>query len=540
LTTTSTSQPDSESSKEWTVDELLADPAKFILFYFPHRIEKLEPFHEELIRISTTESRSLILYPAAHGKTTLISTLLPIWAICKDPNVRISIIARNSQDARSIMRAIQYELLANTDLIEDFGPFQDKDDKTKPWSTEQIKIMDCTRRDPRATIEVFGQGGNVLGHRADWVICDDVVTEKNSATEQNRHSLKEWFTLGVSTMPEHTDSRLTVVGTLFDPQDLYHDIIDLRDPYTGEESYNTSRFSAILDHEEHRTLWEERWPWKRLMIEKAQLGTLQFNKRYCNVAVDPSMMFCREEYLTGGYIGKTKYPGCLDREWQVGGKEDTWRLAAGFDPAVGSTRSAKFCAHLILAERTDCPVEGHTRCFQVVDLVRDQMTLPQQVELILSQHREFGVDTSVIEANSYQQGLYQAVETKMNELGEAFRINPHYTSRTNKPDPITGVQSMSRWFEDGKIHIPWKTTIDQHRLRQLYDELVQFPGRTTDTVMAFWFAWKALQDSRPAWEATSYLKRPVLPQQRSSRRSILNPYYHKTGKMTLQDIVNGN
>lgn len=527
----------SDEFKEWSKEELLEDPAKFILFYFPHRIEKLEHFHEKLIEISTTAARSLILYPAAHGKTTLISTLLPIWALCKDPNIRISIIARNSQDAKSIMRAIHYELLANTDLIEDFGPFQDKDDPGKPWSTEAIKVKNCTRRDPRATIEVFGQGGNVLGHRADWVICDDVVTEKNSATELNRHSLKEWFTLGVSTMPEHVDSRLTVVGTLFDPQDLYHDIIDITDPYTGEQTYVISRFSAIVDPEEHKTLWEERWPWQRLMVEKAQLGTLQFNKRYCNIAVDPSMMFCREEYLTGGFIGKTKYPGCLDRGWSIGETEPHWRLAAGFDPAVGTTRSAKFCAHLILAERS---CELHERCFQVVDLRRDQMTLPQQVQLILEQHKEFGVDTSIIEANSYQQGLYQAVEAKMNELGEAFRISPHYTSRTNKPDPVTGVQSMSRWFEDGKIHIPWKTVQDQHRLRQLYDELVQFPGRTTDTVMAFWFAWKALQDSRPAWEATSYLKRPILPQQRSARRTILNPYYYKTGKMTLQDVVNGN
>jgi hypothetical protein len=80
------------------------DPALFIVTYFPHRINKLEEFHLRLIRTATQQTRSLILYPAGHGKTTLVSTLLPIWALCKDPNIRIAIIGKNDTRSEGIMQ----------------------------------------------------------------------------------------------------------------------------------------------------------------------------------------------------------------------------------------------------------------------------------------------------------------------------------------------------------------------------------------------------------------------------------------------------
>jgi len=524
---------------------LLADPEKFILHYFSHKIAKLEDFHKDLIHTALNHSRSLILYPAAHGKTTLISTILPIYALCCDPNIRIIIIARNYKDASAIMNAIHYELLDNQDLVEDFGPFHDPDNKIKPWSVNRITIKKSTRRDPRATIEIFGSGGNLLGKRADWVICDDVVTEKNSATDVQRETIKEWFNLGVSTVPEWGKSRLTVVGTLFDPQDLYHDIIELRSPDTGENIYAIRHHDAIVDDEKQETLWPEKWPWARLMIEKASIGTLQFNKRYRNVAVDPSRMVFREEYIRGGYANRRRYPGCIDKNYTIGELDPSWRVACGFDPAVGASRSSKFCALLAIAQGSCI---HHEKCYWVVDISRDQLTLPQQMNLVLETHKKYDAVLSRVEANSYQAGLYQAIEAKMVETGEMFRVEPHYTSRTNKPDPETGVQSMSRWFEDGKVHIPWRELSDQHRMQILVDELIIYPsgrtGATSDTVMAFWFAWKALEETMPKYASFNRLKKPLLRKNPAGKRNtILNPHYrdrhidHREGFSIGDDVT---
>lgn len=505
---------------------LLSDPALFIVTYFPHRISKLEEFHMRLIRTTTTKNRAVILYPAGHGKTTLVSTLLPIYWICENPNVRIAIIAKNTNEGEGIVRSIQSELIDNAALVRDFGPFRPEDDG-KAWSLGRLDVAKRTRRGKESTIAMFGsQSKDVLGYRTDKTICDDVVTNENSATPEQRQKMRNWFDLAVETGPEHITSTLTVVGTRFDPNDLYGDLIEMGDPEDGAAIYEVQREDAIVDEEAHETLWPYRWPWKRLMQKKAAVGTLNFNKRYRNIAVDASRMTFKEEYVRGGYVGKDSYPGCLDRTYTVGDFVGTWRKAAGFDPAVGTGRTAKFCAHVTLGQGS---CRDHERCYWVIDLERDQWTLPQQVELVIAQHQKYQLMSSQVEANSYQAGLNQSIDLKMSELGVALKVDPHYTTRTNKPDSELGVQSMAPWFERGQVHIPWADAFSQRRMKQLVEELIMFPdGRTTDTVMAFWFAWRALEIAAPRWQSMNRLETEAPMWSRTlRRRQLLNPAYQR-------------
>lgn len=469
--------------------------------------------------------RGLILYPAGHGKTTLVSTLLTIFWICQDPNVRVAIIAKNEVDAKGIMRAIHSELLGNEKLIEDFGPFQDTGNDAKAWSTERIDIKDKTKRTKEGTIQIYGSKGNVLGKRFDKVVCDDVVTEKNSSTPEQRQGMREWFNLGVETMPEFPWSSLTVIGTLFDPEDLYNDLDELVIPETGERIYARQYEDAIVDEEKKTTLWPVRWTWERLMAQKAKMGTLDFNKRYRNIAVDRSRLIFLEEYVRGGYIGKDKYPGCLDPNYSIGQYEDNWRRIAGFDPAVGISRFAKFCAHVTLGVGS---CADHERCFWVIDVERAQLTLPQQADILIQKHIAYDLYSSVIEINGYQAGLQQLVEQKAMEAGVVMRTDPHHTTKTNKPDPETGVSGMGKMVENGWLHIPWGDEHSRRKISAFVDELVQYPGgRTTDTVMALWFAWKLAQESAPKYKSINRLHDPAPTTwgRRTSRRVVKNPHY---------------
>lgn len=506
---------------------LLDNPDAFILYYFGHRIEELEQFHLRLIHNATQRPRGLILYPAAHGKTTLVSELLPIWAICRNPNVRVVDIAKNDIDAKSITRSIQSELLSNNRLISDFGPFKPDGDESKAWALERFDVAARTRHGKSSTWAAFGAGARTaLGYRTDWTICDDVVTDVNSSTPEQRGKLREWFNQGPETMGDHGDSRLTVVGTRFHPEDLYGDLMEMVLPDTGRNIWHVQTEFAVLDPDLKKVLWPKRRPWIWLMQRKAAMGTLDFNKRFNNIAVDPSRMVFKEEYVRGGYIGKLKYPGCIDKNYSVGDIPDqTWRRYAGFDPAVGKiSRSSKFCAHITLAVGS---CQDHERCYWVVDLYRDQMTLPQQVDHIIEKHVKYDVGTTMVEANSYQMGLYQAIKNKLDQEGMALDIKPHYTSRMNKPDPETGVQAMAPWFEDGKIHIPWGSPHSQRVMAQFVDELVQYPGRTTDTVMAFWFAWRQATEMGPKFRSQHYLKRPLWSPYNKGR-FVKNPIYERS------------
>jgi len=137
----------------------------------------------------------------------------------------LAIIGKNDTESEGIMQVIQAELVDNEELISDFGPFKPGQEENKPWALGRMSVAKRTRRAKEATITTFGSGAKtVLGYRTDWTICDDVITEKNSSTPEQRQKIKDWFNLCVSTGPEHYTSRLTVVGTRFDPADLYGDI----------------------------------------------------------------------------------------------------------------------------------------------------------------------------------------------------------------------------------------------------------------------------------------------------------------------------
>lgn len=506
---------------------VLENPDLFVLRYFGHKIDELKDFHNTLINAALTEPRSLILFPAGHGKTTLISTILPILEVCRNPDIKITGLFKNDMDAEGVGQAIHGELLSNELLIRDFGPFRPTEE-SKPFAITKMSMANRKLIAKEPTISLFGAGSrSALGHRSDWTFCDDIVHDQNSHTPDRRHKLKEWFMQGPATQGVSGDTRLTVVGTRFDPQDLYGDLIELGDPEQDAQIYSVHEYGAILDEDTHEVLWPERRPYKWLMIKKAEMGALDFNKRYRNIAVDESRLAFREQYIKGGWHNKNEYPGCLDREYRVGEFGDNWRRVAGFDTALGATRSAKFCAHVVLGEAS---CKHHERCFWVIDIDREQWTLPQQVDRIITKHEEYDLLRSVLEANSFQIGLKQAVDDKMDDRGLAYVMEPHYTSRTNKPDPETGVRSMSGWFERGMVHIPWGDSHSKRKMAQFVEELIMYPGRTTDTVMAFWFAWRNLQISAPKYGSFNRLDTTNSVwrgKAKLGQRRVLNPYYAK-------------
>lgn len=530
------------------------DPSLFISHYFKHRLDRLEDFHLRLIRNATEEPLALILYPAQFGKTTLVSTLLPIYQACRNPDILIGLIAKNDSESSSISSSIQAELVTNTELIRDFGQFRPTSEN-KPWAAEKMTIDQRTLIAKEPTFAFFGANSkHTLGHRTNWTVCDDVVTAENSATPEVRAKMRGWFNKSVRTM-NLPGGRTTVVGTLFDPGDLYNDLMELTTPDDGKQIWAVQREDAlpdwcecdhmradheldelqcrkcgchefVLDEQARKTLWPERWPYKSIMQLKAEMGTLDFNKRMRNIAVDASRMVFKEEYVRGGYVKKIQFPGCLDKNYVVGEYEENWRRIAGFDPAAGRGRSAKFCAHLTLGLGS-CP--KHERCVWVIDLLREQLALPQQVDHIIETHQKYDLFKSIIEANSYQIGLYDAIKQRMDEQGLAFMVEPHYTTRINKVDPEVGVHSMSPWFENGWVHIPWGNPESQRKMQYLVDELIQYPGRTTDTVMAFWFAWHVMRTSAPKYKTSNYLRHKGSAWQSlgQRRRVIINPYFAK-------------
>jgi hypothetical protein len=83
--------------------------------------------------------------------------------------------------------------------------------------------------------------------------------------------------------------------------------------------------------------------------------------------------------------------------------------------------------------------------------------------------------------------------------------------------------------ENGQLHIPYGDAHSRTLMQQFIDELVQWPGgRTTDTVMAFWFAWKLAQEAAPKFSSFNRLHEPkktTWGTNASRKRVVQNPAY---------------
>lgn len=488
----------------------------------------LEAFHLRLIMTALYEPRGLVLYPAAHGKTTLIGCLLPILEMIRNPNIRIVGVFKNETEALGVISTVKAELSENDLLVEDYGPFvPDDNDPRRPWKADWISVRARTRVAKEPTYAVFGSGAkNVLGHRSDWVICDDVVTEKNSSTPDQRTNMLTWYKEAVETSPEKIRAgeiagRITTVGTMFHPKDLY-DSIRRKVDRNGVPRYVMQREDAIADQEKHLPLWPERYSWDDLMDMRADMGTLSFNRRMRNRPVDESQQPFREAYI----LGEGDYPGCFDHHRCMGEVEPGWRIVCAIDPAVGASRSAKFVGRIVIAIPPENPAH---RLLLLCE--RDQMTVPQQADSIIQTHLDFNAMMSVIEVNGYQKGLEQIVQERMTEAGITLRIEPH-TTGMNKLDPEIGLPSLAPLLEKGHLRFPMGDAESRRKSMMLVEEFVEYPFFAyTDLMMATWFAVLKSNTAIPNFDSWNRLDERSRYRRGSGKRgrTVKNPIYdHQT------------
>lgn len=493
----------------------------FLVRYFPHRLtSRLEDFHLRLIHDALYEKRDLTLFPAGHGKTTLITCLLPILEMIRDPDIRIVEILKNDNEAAAVIMSIKSELEQNDLLIADYGPFRPaQGDPMRSWSSEAVSIQARRRLGKEHTLTVFGAGSRlILGWRSDWVIMDDVVTEKNSNTEDQRAKHVTWFNDCVMTSPEKKKAgeiagRITAVGTMFHPRDLYAYISEIEDA-DGNHVYKVSREDAIRDWEAQEVLWPALYTWQDMMNIRRAVGALSFNKRYRNKPVDESEQPFHEEDVRA----------CLDPNLVMGEWEPHWRIFQGLDPAVGKGKNAKRVGHVVIGIDPDQPEYRY-----VVEVGGEQLTVPQQRDLLISTALRYGVShvCTVVEENAYQAGLSQITEERMNELGITFRLEGHTTGK-NKQDPEIGIPSLGVLVEKHLLRIPYGDRRSKQIAERFIVEMVEYPFYAfSDQLMALWFVHLKSNVIIPNYRSFNYLNPKSMYRRHMHRRTVKNPYWDK-------------
>lgn len=510
--------------------QLLADGNydAFFLWYFPNDFQAFERLNYEFIGFLERENRGMAWLPGGHGKTTSLLHWM-VYVMCREPQISFIYCEKSEPAASQRARALMDILEFNEKLVKDFGEF-----KSRWWSANAITIKQRPIVSQWPTVAFFGaQSKATLGSRCNIIIVDDPVTADNSSSELERTRLREWYTQAAATcaypLPikkEQYLRKLFLVGTTFHMDDLYHAVlrsggythlhlpaVDLK---TGETL--SPRFTFRSTEELKKTA--ETNPSDATLLQNVQMGkvislhdyrksegTKAFMRRYQNEVRDDSTAKFPELWFRGGedeWAPPGGYPGCLeDHEHKVGrslgelpeGKNLT--VVTGVDPAAGTKGSytVRFACVTLGCDINNAPNDVYLLDIDYGQqpMVSDNPAKTSQMDIVCQHVKAFG-GRVVLEVNNVQGVWAQALRQEAQRRGMNISVTGHHTSSSKKVDPQQGIEAMAAMIENGHLYLPYKLPTDRKKVDELIEEFSYwgFYG-TDDILMAFWFAWRALE-----------------------------------------------
>lgn len=493
---------------------------------------KNEPFHNELDdNISSVDHRKIAISAArGHGKSAHISIGLPLWLMANNHNLRILLISSTAQVSKSFLSEVVGHIDRN-DEYKLYSKFVDPMQlgviprvknwakMREHWSSDSIVIDrdQLNLKDP--TINAVGLFGSILSKRADVIICDDIVTQENSATEIQRKKVIDWIytTIMPVLVPGgqfiylgntwHQDD--LVARLMHDPQfdykkkmaaiisesthpelwerwaqfimDESHEIVERR--MNAEEWYRANQ--AAMD-EGVKVLWPTRYPYSELYLMRLA-NPYAFARMYqCDPSDRPDQRF-KDAWLDAACKkGKNLRLGLGKRE-----NFEMEIVTEGVDLAISEESGSDDTALLILDKVKYSKVEGIKMGDIIVrDIIRGKMSPNQVKENIKSHHEQVKPDGIRVETVAYQ----EAIQRDLDEMGVPVR---GYKTGGEKKDPFIGINSLAIYAELGKLVLPFDNTDPRtiNLISQLVNELRAFPdGHTGDSLMALWFAFSEMRD----------------------------------------------
>jgi hypothetical protein len=475
--------------------------------------------------------------PRDHGKSKHCSVAYPLWRIAKNHNIRILIISATGGVSESFLS----EIIANIGRNEKYQAWareidptgvgvvpklKDRSKSIEDWSGKQITIEreDLNLKDP--TITATGLFGAILSKRADLIICDDVVNQMNSFTEDQRTKVKDWIETTVLPVlvpggtfiylgntwhsddvvsKYMTDPRFIVQkrrGAIISEaknQELWQKwgsimLNIMVEPKTRRQLAN----AFYLEHKEAmdegtEVLWSERYPYQRLYFERL-LNPYVFARMYqCDPSNRPDQVI-KDEWIQKA-LEKGKNLRFQDQPHQRPlGSNPAMNVievsAAGMDLAISQEESADDTA-LVYLDLIRYGYDGiGDGDYLIRQIHRGHLTPNEQRQYPKRAWAEHGMQSIRVESNGYQKSL----TIDLSEEGIPVRA---YSTGGEKFDPEIGINSFAVLMELGKVVIPSDPSDPRtvELASKLANEMRAFPdGHTGDSLMALWFAFSEVRE----------------------------------------------
>ncbi len=447
-----------------------------------------------------TQKRSCklaIAAPRDFGKSTLITLIYVVYAICYAKEKFIVILSNTSSQAKQILENIRRELTENERLRKAFPHIFEADGRPKPPRWRQDDIV------TRNGIEILalGSGQQIRGRRhgssrPTLIIADDVESPENTFSSESRDKLKDWFTKSVLRAGSES-TNILYIGNLYHPHCLLSEYVNQelnpgwdskiyqaviawpvnvglwekwRNIYNNREKFDNSggpegalnyyRANKQAMDEGAVLLWPERHSLYNLMIARED-NELSFMSELQNSPLDSkTCIFNTDElhYWDRVYSCTENLLHALDKNAL---------FFASCDPSLGGQNlKGDYSAIVILAR------DKRDGVLYVLEADIKRRDPAETIDDILAYCQRYRFDRFAIETNQFQKMLYDQL------VQRAAKQNKYvpFEQITNTSDKVKRIQALQPLVKNGTIKF-----CKHHRM--LLEQMRYFPkGKYLDGI----------------------------------------------------------
>lgn len=451
-----------------------------------------------------------------HGKTELMIHFI-IWVHMRSPEKRVMFGNGTEKKTQSfIANFIMPVLETHERLNELWGPFKGN----LAWSKDGYILATRPGFSKMPSLQPYGLRGSIRSFDTDLIIGDDLSDYKRALSETTTTDDAEWVRTELMSRREpkspffNTGSHLPI-----ETGDLFVHLEDKLDELDGNQVYIIKKVPAHnyelcrpevegdpgAAHGDWCVLWPEYRDWDYLEgMRSLMADDVMFEAVYNQIPASKGMQHFPKDVVRHRFaqvepdkITSIKLPpqegDAPDQGFGVLDFERSWKevpycckapvlVAGGFDPAKSKSKRAAFSAFSV---KGGCPWCGRRYLIDYwegkVSIETHPMYLAQfmQAYPLMSRLR--------IEINAYQEAL--AKDPRLQEAAQKHKVViDEWDTDDRKWDPILGIPQMARHVKSGMYSVPFKTRGDQEYAERVLKQLIRWPKRPNDWVMADWFA----------------------------------------------------
>jgi len=396
----------------------------FFHFYYAHYVKyETANFQKEIIYYlekSSVENLYIVAFRGS-GKSTMITTAYPIWAILGKQQKKFCIIFCQTQSqAKQHMMNIRSELENNELLKKDLGPFQEETDE---WGSRSLVFKKHGARITIASTEQSIRGLRHNEYRPDLIICDDVEDVQSTKTRESRDKTYHWLR-GEVVPAGDRNTRLIIVGNLLHEDSL---LMRIKEEIVQGKAKGIFKEYPLLD-DNNVCLWPGKYKTAQdIEEEKLKVASeISWQREYLLRIIPSDNQVIYPEWIQ--YYDNL--PGTEHKAYRG--------TYAGVDLAISSKDSADFTS-VVLAH-----IYGRREKLRIYILpnpINQKLNFPSQVDLLRNIKDTLmprNCDELFVESVAYQEALPQMLE--MHGI-EAESIKPKGDKRTRLSLSSTAIKS---------------------------------------------------------------------------------------------------